>query len=102
MFFKYGYDMKLFIGNLPFSYSENDLKDLFSKYASLVSCKLIMNRETGRSKGFGFIEVSSNDEGNQAIKDLNGKDLDGRAIIVSEARPQTDRPERSKFSSRRY
>jgi cold-inducible RNA-binding protein len=80
--------MKLYVGNLPLSYTESDLENLFTSYTSVISCKLIIDRETGRSKGFGFVEFSSKDEAVKAIADLNGKDADGRKLVVNEARPQ--------------
>ena len=80
--------MKLYVGNLPLSYSESDLENLFTSYPSVISCKLIIDRDTNRSKGFGFVEFSSKDEANKAINDLNGKDADGRKLVVNEARPQ--------------
>ena len=83
--------MKLYVGNLPHSYSEDDLKNIFSEYKSVVSCKLIIDRDTGRSKGFGFVELDSDEEAREAISALNGKDCDGRAIVVNEARPKVDR-----------
>ncbi len=87
--------MKLYVGNLPHSYNEQDLKNVFSEYSSVVSCKLIIDRDTGRSKGFGFVEFSSKDEANQAIEALNGTDAGGRALVVNEARPQVRREGRS-------
>ncbi|MBN2479479.1 MAG: RNA-binding protein [Parachlamydiales bacterium] len=82
--------MKLYVGNLPHSYKEDDVKELFSKYSSVESCKIITDRDTGRSKGFAFVEFGSREEAEAAIQELNGKDCDGRAIIVNEARPKTD------------
>ena len=81
--------MRLYVGNLPHSLTEDEFKSLFSKYTSVMSCKLIIDRDTGRSKGFGFVEFQSDDEARQVITDLNGKDVGGRAAIVNEARPQT-------------
>jgi RNA recognition motif-containing protein len=89
--------MKLYVGNLPLSYKESDLEDLFKEFTSVISCKLIIDRETGRSKGFGFVEFSSKDEAVKAISELNGKDADGRALVVNEARPQ----EKKDMGSRR-
>ncbi len=84
--------MKLFVGNLPHSCTDNELSDLFSSVGSVVSAKIIMDRYTQKSKGFGFVEMSSKDEAEQAIEQLNGKDFKGRAIVVNEARPQEARP----------
>ena len=91
--------MKLYVGNLPLSYKEEDLKNLFSEYSSVISCKLIIDRDTNRSKGFGFVEFSSKDEAMKAISALNGKDCDGRALTVNEARPQ-ERSENRSFKRR--
>jgi cold-inducible RNA-binding protein len=85
--------MKLYVGNLPLSFKEQDLKDLFAKYtASIVSLTLIKDRDSGNFKGFGFVEFKSASDATDAMTELNGKDVDGRAIIVNEARQKTDRP----------
>ncbi|MEI8301086.1 MAG: RNA-binding protein [Chlamydiota bacterium] len=84
--------MKLYVGNLPLNnFTESDLQNLFSTYSSVISCKLIFDRETNRSKGFGFVEFSSKDEAEQAIADLNTKEVGGRKLVVNEARPQEKR-----------
>lgn len=83
--------MKLYVGNLPFSVEEQDLKNFFASYSSVTNVQLITDRETGRSKGFGFVEMSNDEEASKAIQDLNGKDLSGRAIVVNEARPRENR-----------
>ena len=80
--------MKLYVGNLPLSYKESDLENIFTPYASVISCKLIIDRQTMRSKGFGFVEFSSKEEAEKAIKELHGKDAGGRPLVVNEARPQ--------------
>lgn len=82
---------KLYIGNLSFSTTEASLGDFFAQIGSVASVKLITDRDTGRSRGFGFVEMSSSEEADKAISELNGKELDGRAISVSEARPQAPR-----------
>jgi RNA recognition motif-containing protein len=82
---------KLFVGNLPFSARDEDLQGLFSQVGTVESVKIIMDRDTGRSKGFGFVEMSSDSEATDAISRLNGADLGGRAISVSEAKPQAPR-----------
>ena len=86
--------MKLFVGSLPFEVSEGELKELFNSYGDLISVKLITDRETGRSRGFGFVEVSSEDEGERAIKELNGSNLKGRNIVVKLAHERSERPNR--------
>ncbi len=84
--------MKLYVGNLPYSFTEQDLSDLFKDYAEFISAKLIADRDSGRSKGFGFVEIGSDEEGKKAIEELNKKDIDGREIVVNEARPREERP----------
>ena len=87
---------KIYIGNLAFSSTDNSLNDLFSQYGTVDSCRIVMDRDTGRSKGFGFVEMSTDDEAEKAISELNGKEIDGRSLRVNEARPQ----ERSSFGGR--
>lgn len=83
---------KLFVGSLAWATTDDSLKDFFSAAGTVASANVIMDRETNRSKGFGFVEMSSDEEAKKAIEELNGKDLDGRPIVVSEARPREDRP----------
>ncbi len=83
--------MKLFVGNIPHSLSENDLKELFVPFGAVVSVKIILDHDTGRSRGFAFVEMGSANEGKKAIDALNGKEVTGRAIVVTEARPQVKR-----------
>jgi RNA recognition motif-containing protein len=85
---------KLFVGSLPFKMTEDELQGLFAEYGNVVSAKIIIDRELGRSRGFGFVEFESDDEAKAAIDGLNGKDVDGRALVVSEARPQAPRENR--------
>ncbi len=87
--------MKLYVGNLPYNTSEEDLKELFSPYGAAENIALISDRETGRSKGFGFVEFQNDDEAKAAIDALNGHDFSGRALVVNEARPKAERPARS-------
>lgn len=82
---------KLYVGNLPFSTTDEALHQMFSDCGSVESAKVITDRDTGRSKGFGFVEMASDDEASNAISSLNGKDFNGRAMSVSEARPQAPR-----------
>jgi len=79
--------MNLYVGNLPYKLSESQLQDLFGQHGEVKSAKIIKDQATGQSKGFGFVEMSSNDGGQQAIQALNGKEVEGRKIIVNEARP---------------
>lgn len=83
--------MKIYASNLSFNTADAELNDLFSKFGSVTSAKVITDRETGRSRGFGFIEMSSEDDGQQAIKSLNGKEVEGRAMAVSVAKEKTER-----------
>jgi len=82
---------KLYVGNLSFSVTEADLLENFSKCGTVESAKLIMDRDTGRSKGFGFVEMSSNSEAQEAIKMYDGQEHDGRAMKVNEAKPMEPR-----------
>lgn len=86
---------KLFVGNLSFNTTENDLQDAFAAFGSVAEVNLVMDRMSGRSRGFAFVTMGTPEEAQAAIEGLNGKDVDGRAISVSEARPREDRPQRS-------
>jgi RNA recognition motif-containing protein len=81
---------KLYVGNLAYGLSDSDLQQIFEAHGQVQSAQIIMDRETGRSKGFGFVEMSSDQEAQAAIQALNGKEFDGRALTVNEARPKTD------------
>jgi cold-inducible RNA-binding protein len=88
--------MKLYVGGLAYSVTEQELEQLFAEQGKVVSAVVIKDRDTGQSKGFGFVEMEDLKEGQNAIKELNGKELNGRAIVVNQARPQEDRrPPRS-------
>ena len=78
----------MYVGNLSYSVTEDELRSMFTEYGDVVSAKLIMDRETGRSKGFGFVEMSNNSEAQKAMEDLNGNTVDGRALTVNQARPR--------------
>jgi RNA recognition motif-containing protein len=82
---------KLYVGNLPFSITDDQLRDHFAQVGTVTSAQVIMDRFSGRSKGFGFVEMSTDDEAAQAISRLNGQDFEGRALTVSEARPKEPR-----------
>lgn len=82
---------KLFVGSLAWATTDDSLKDFFSAVGNVVSANVIVDRETNRSKGFGFVEMSSDEEAKKAVDELNGKELDGRPIVVNEARPREDR-----------
>ena len=83
---------KLYVGNLAYSVRDESLHEAFSQFGSVTSAKVMMDRDTGRSKGFGFVEMGSDAEAQTAINGMNGQDLDGRAIVVNEARPREERP----------
>lgn len=82
---------KLFVGNLSWGVRDQQLSDFFAQAGSVVSASVIMDRNTGRSKGFGFVEMATDEEATKAEQELNGKDLDGRPVSVSEARPREPR-----------
>lgn len=86
---------KLFVGSLAWAVTDADLEEFFKQAGTVVSAKVIVDRDTNRSKGFGFVEMSSDEEAKAAIAQLEGKDLAGRPVAISEARPQAPRPERS-------
>ncbi len=83
---------KLFVGNLSFSSTEGDVLDLFKQAGNVVKCELIVDKFTNKSRGFAFVEMGSQEEANAAVAQLNGKELDGRALTVNEARPREERP----------
>ena len=83
--------MKLYIGGLAYSVADKELEELFATQGKVVSAVVIKDRDSGQSKGFGFVEMDDIKEGQNAIKELNGKEVSGRTIIVNEARPQEDR-----------
>src|SRR3712207_1299474 len=83
--------MKLYVGNLSFQTSSEDLQQLFGQAGTVESASVVEDRDTGRSRGFGFVEMSSNEEGQAAIQQFNGKEVNGRSLTVNEARPREDR-----------
>jgi RNA recognition motif-containing protein len=82
---------KIFVGNFSFSTTESELRQWFEPYGAIESVTVVTDRDTGRSRGFGFVEMTNNNEADAAIAALNGKDMGGRALTVNEARPKTDR-----------
>ena len=92
---------KLYVGNLPYSYNDDSLRNAFSSYGNVLSASIIMDRQRGRSKGFGFVELEDDAAAQQAISEMNGKEVDGRALVVSVARPMSDQPRRSGGYDRR-
>lgn len=89
---------KLYVGGLSYSTTEESLKDLFSQAGTVETATIITDKMSGRSKGFGFVEMSTDEEAQKAIEMLNGKELDGRTLTVNEARPMTERPPRRDFN----
>jgi RNA recognition motif-containing protein len=86
--------VKIYVGNLSYSTSEDDIRTAFGDFGTVDSADIIIDRNTGRSKGFGFVEMSDEAEAKAAIAGLNGKELDGRSLNVNEARPRAERPQR--------
>ncbi len=85
--------MNIFVAGLSYQINDADLKELFEEYGTVSSAKIITDRETGRSKGFGFVEMDDEGEGQRAIEELNDAEYDGRTLAVSVARPRTERPQ---------
>lgn len=91
---------KLFVGNLPYRVADDELREMFSQVGTVDSAQVISDKFSGRSKGFGFVEMSTDEEAQAAVDKYNGMDMDGRALVVNPARPKTDRP-RGGFGGRR-
>ncbi|MBS1490935.1 MAG: RNA-binding protein [Bacteroidetes bacterium] len=87
--------MNIYVANIPWKATEDQLKELFSQYGEVSSAKIIMDKVTQRSRGFGFVEMSNDDGGRTAINELNGRDFLGKNLVVNEARPREERPARS-------
>lgn len=83
---------KIFVGSLPYSTTSQELQELFEKFGQVASATVVMDKFTGQSRGFGFVEMSNDDEANKAIQELNGSDMNGRSLAVSVARPREERP----------
>jgi RNA recognition motif-containing protein len=83
---------KLYVGNLAYSMRDDSLQQAFSEFGTVTSAKVMMDRDTGRSKGFGFVEMGSDQEAQAAIRGMHGQSVDGRALVVNEARPREERP----------
>lgn len=86
--------MNIYVGNLSYDMTENDLHELFGGYGAIVKANIIIDRDSGRSKGFGFVEMEDSEEGKRAIEELDGQDVKGRNLKVNEARPREERPPR--------
>ena len=87
--------MNIYVGNLPYALSDDDLRELFAEFGAVSSSKIISDRETGRSKGFGFVEMPEQAEAEEAIKELDGREVEGRNIRVNVAKPREERPSRN-------
>ena len=86
--------MNIYVGNLSWGLNDNDLEQIFAEHGQVSSAKIIQDRETGRSRGFGFVEMPNDDDGRKAIEAINGMEIDGRNLTVNEARPREERPPR--------
>ena len=89
--------MNIYVGNLSYGVSDDQLREVFEAYGTVSSAKVISNKYSGRSKGFGFVEMDDDNEAKSAIEDLDGAEIDGRAVKVNEARPREERPRRDNF-----
>ncbi len=94
--------MNIYVANIPWKASEEQLKELFSQYGDVSSAKIIMDKVTQRSRGFGFVEMGDDNAGRTAINELNGRDFLGKNLVVNEARPREERPARSGGGYRRH
>ena len=90
----------LFVAGLDYNMTDDELRNLFAEYGTVDSAQIITDRETRRSKGFGFVEMSNNEESKSAMSALNGKDVNGRPLTVNEARPREDRPQQRSYGGR--
>lgn len=91
-------DMNIYVGNLPYGTTDEDIKSLFNEFGEVSSVNIIKDRMTGNSKGFGFVEMENDDEGQKAIEGVNGKELQGRSLKVNLARPRQERPRQERRS----
>ena len=89
--------MNIFVGSLPYATTDEELEAAFTEYGEVSSARVIMDRYTGRSRGFGFVEMPNQEQAEAAIRAMNGKDFQGRALTVNEARPREDRPRRDRW-----
>lgn len=88
--------MNIYVGNLPYSVDRDELREIFAAYGEVAAARIVNDRETGRSKGFGFVEMADDAQARQAIEALNGSDIGGRKAVVNEARPREERPMRDR------
>lgn len=94
--------MNIYVGNLPYKAQEDEIKDMFTSFGDVASVRIITDHETGRSKGFGFVEMEDDEQAKAAIEELNGVEMLGRPLTVNEARPRAPRPPRGNFGNDRY
>lgn len=94
--------MNIYVGNLPYNISEDELKNMFSEFGHVTAVKIIQDKHTGKSKGFGFVEMGSKNEGAAAIKALSGKEINGRALAIDEARPSNNTGNKHRSPRRRH
>lgn len=87
--------MDIYVGNLPYSITEDEVKELFEAFGEVLSAKIIIDRDTNRSKGFGFVSMANDDEGQNAIDQLNAKEVQDRSLRINEARPREERPRKT-------
>ncbi|MDD3154748.1 MAG: RNA-binding protein [Victivallaceae bacterium] len=93
--------MNIYVGNLSYSMDNDELRKTFESFGEVASARIVSDRESGRSKGFGFVEMNNDEEAKHAIDELNGKELSGRKVVVNEARPREERPRREGFGGGR-
>jgi RNA recognition motif-containing protein len=89
--------MNIYVGNVSYDLTEKGLEELFAEFGSVTAARIITDRMTGRSKGFGFVEMEKKEEGEEAIKQLDGKEINGRPLKVNEAKPREERPRRQRY-----
>jgi len=94
--------MKIYVGNLPYSVRDNELEEMFTSFGEVTSATVIIERETNRSKGFGFVEMENHAEATAAINEMNNREINGRGLKVSEAKPREDKPRRPRTFNSRY
>ncbi len=94
--------MNIYVGNLSYNLTEDELSQIFGEYGEVVSVKIVMDRETGRAKGFGFVEMANEEEGEKAVEELDGAEVGGRDMKVNKARPKPERSERRNSGRDRY
>ena len=93
--------MNIYVGNLPYAITRDELRDLFAAFGEVKAARIVNDRETGRSKGFGFVEMEDAAQANAAISELNGKEIGGRKAVINEARPREERPREGGYNSNR-